>query len=134
MHRPQFFTWTTHTAEATTLLEATRLQKLYTYMCNIVTEFYLYSIVYIYLINSRLDVTHSVRHHFLTATSSWCQRVVRISRNRENLTAIKSTTTTTMTIDLILYHGVRLEAFREDLLSIQTSSETISYDHSILEM
>ena len=64
MHRPQFFTWTTHTAETTTLLEATRLQKLYTYMCNIVTEFYLYSIVYIYLINSRLDVTHSVRHHF----------------------------------------------------------------------
>ena len=66
MHRPQFFTWTTHTAETTTLLEATRLQKLYTYMCNIVTEFYLYSIVYIYLINSRLDVTHSVRHHFRT--------------------------------------------------------------------
>ena len=70
MHRPQLITWTTHTAEATTLLEATRLQKLYTYMCNIVTElvteFYLYSIVYIYLINSRLDVTHSVRHHFRT--------------------------------------------------------------------
>ena len=61
MHRPQFFTWTTHTAENTTLL-----QKLYTYMCNIVTEFYLYSIVYIYLINSRLDVTHSVHHHFRT--------------------------------------------------------------------
>ena len=106
MHRPQFFTWTTHTAETTTLLEATRLQKLYTYMCNIVTEFYLYSIVYIYLINSRLDV--SVRHHFRTIqTLSWCQRVVRISRNRENLTAIESTTTT-MTTDLILYHGVRL--------------------------
>ena len=106
MHRPQFFTWTTHTAEATTLPEATRLQKLYTYMCNIVTEFYLYSIVYIYLINSRLDVTFSVRHHFCTIqTLSWCQRVVRISRNRENLTAIESTTTTT---DLILYHGVRL--------------------------
>ena len=33
-------------------------------MCNIVTEFYLYSIVYIYLINSRLDVTTSVCHHF----------------------------------------------------------------------
>ena len=66
MHTHQFFTWTTHTAETTTLLEATRLQKLYTYMCNIVTEFYLYSIVYIYLINSRLDVTHSVRHHFCT--------------------------------------------------------------------
>ena len=33
-------------------------------MCNIVTKFYLYSIVYIYLINSRLDVTTSVRHHF----------------------------------------------------------------------
>ena len=61
MHRPQFFTWTTHTAENTTLLD---YKKLYTYMCNIVTEFYLYSIVYIYLINSRLDVTHSVRHHF----------------------------------------------------------------------
>ena len=111
MHRPQFFTWTTHTAETTTLLD---YKKLYTYMCNIVTElateFYLYSIVYIYLINSRLDVTHSVRHHFHTIqTLSWCQRVVRISRNRENLTAIESTTTTTtMTIDLILYHGVRL--------------------------
>ena len=108
MHKHQFFTWTTHTAQATTLLEATRLQKLYTYMCNIVTEFYLYSIVYIYLINSRLDVTFSVHHHFrLTQTLSWCQRVVRISRNRENLTVIESTTTTT-TIDLILYHGVRL--------------------------
>ena len=34
--------------------------------------------------------------------------VVRISRNRENLTAIESTTTTTTTTDLILYHGVRL--------------------------
>ena len=56
MHRPQFFTWTTHTAENTTLLD---YKKLYTYMCNIVTEFYLYSIVYIYLINSRLDV-HTV--------------------------------------------------------------------------
>ena len=33
--------------------------------------------------------------------------VVRISRNRENLTVIESTTTTTTT-DLILYHGVRL--------------------------
>ena len=34
--------------------------------------------------------------------------MVRISRNRENLTAIESTTTTTMTTNLILYHGVRL--------------------------
>ena len=97
MHRPQLITWTTHTAEATTLLEATRLQEAllytalhYTYMCNIVTEFYLYSIVYIYLINSRLDVTSSVRHHFRTATLSWCQKVVRFSRNRrENLTVIE---------------------------------------------
>ena len=104
MHRPQSITWTTHTEESTTLLEATRLQEAllytalhYTYMCNIVTEFYLYSIVYIYLINSRLDVTSSVRHHFRTATLSWCQRVVRICRNRENLTVIESTTTTTMT-------------------------------------
>ena len=39
-------------------------------MCNIVTEFYLHSIVYIYLINSRLDVTTSVRHHFRTRTLS----------------------------------------------------------------
>ena len=77
MHRPQLITWTTHTEESTTLLEATRLQEVllyttlhYTYMCNIVTEFYLYSIVYIYLINSRLDVTTSVRHHFRTATLS----------------------------------------------------------------
>ena len=77
MHRPHLITWTTHTAEATTLLEATRLQEAlfytalhYTYMCNIVTEFYLYSIVYIYLINSRLDVTSSVCHHFRTATLS----------------------------------------------------------------
>ena len=73
MHRLQLITWTTHTEESTTLLEATRLQEAllytalrYTYMCNIVTEFYLYSIVYIYLINSRLDVTTSVRHHFHT--------------------------------------------------------------------
>ena len=35
-------------------------------MCNIVTEFYLYSIVYTYLINSRLDVIYSVHHHFRT--------------------------------------------------------------------
>ena len=61
MHTHQFFTWTTHTAENTTLLD---YKKLYTYMFNIVTGFYLYSIVYIYLINSRLDVTFSVRHHF----------------------------------------------------------------------
>ena len=89
MHRPQLITWTTHTAETTTLLEATRLQKLYTCMCNIVTElvteFYLYSIVYIYLINSRLDVTHSVRHHFRTATLSWCQTS---GKSREEFTVI----------------------------------------------
>ena len=73
MHRPHSITWTTHTEESTTLLEATRLQEAllytalhYTYMCNIVTEFYLYSKVYIYLINSRLDVTSSVHHHFRT--------------------------------------------------------------------
>ena len=134
MHRPQFFTWTTHTAENTTLLD---YKKLYTYMCNIVTEFYLYSIVYIYLINSRLDVTHSVRHHFRTIqTLSWCQKVVRISRHRENLTVIKSTTTTTTMVNSgrnLHTHTAFQEAFREDFLSIQTSSETISYDHSILE-
>ena len=64
MHRPQLVTWTTHTAENKTLLD---YRKLYTYICNIVTEFYLYNIVYIYLINSRLDVTFSVHHHFRIA-------------------------------------------------------------------
>ena len=96
MHRPHSITWTTHTEESTTLLEATRLQEAllytalhYTYMCNIVTEFYLYSIVYIYLINSRLDVTSSVRHHFRTIrTLSWCQ----ISgKSREEFTVIELT-------------------------------------------
>ena len=98
MHRPQFFTWTTHTAENTTLLD---YKKLYTYMCNIVTEFYLYSIVYIYLINSRLDVTHSVRHHFRTATLSWCQTS---GKSREEFTVIELTHT----------HTAFQEAFRED--------------------
>ena len=124
-------------------------------MCNIVTEFYLYSIVYIYLINSRLDVTHSVHHHFrTTATLSWCQRVVRISRNRENATTIESTTTTTMTyrsdtLSWCQISGKNSRNRRENLtvikltqhfkrlfertLNIQTSSETIRYDHSILE-
>ena len=48
-------------------------------MCNIVTEFYLYSIVYIYLINSRLDVTYSVRHHFRTL------QTLSINKNRTTL-------------------------------------------------
>ena len=123
-------------------------------MCNIVTEFYLYSIVYIDLINSRLDVTFSVHHHFHTATLSWCQRVVGFSRNWENLTAIEFTTTTTMTnrsdtlswcqtsgksreeftvIKLTHTHSIS-RGFSRGLLNIQTSSETIRYDHSILEM
>ena len=52
----------------------------------------MYSIVYIYLINSRLDVTTSVRHHFRTATLSWCQISGKNSRNRrENLTVIELT-------------------------------------------
>ena len=125
MHTHQFFTWTTHTAETTTLLD---YQKLYTYMCNIVTElvteFYLYSIVYIYLINSRLDVTHSVHHHFCTIqTLSWCQISGENSRNtRENLTVIELT------------HTQHFKRLFERTLNIQTSSETICYDHSILEM
>ena len=48
-------------------------------MCNIVTEFYLYSIVYIYLINSRLDVTFSVRHHFHMKLYHGVRLVVRFS-------------------------------------------------------
>ena len=147
MHRPHSITWTTHTEESTTLLEATRLQEAllytalhYTYMCNIVTEFYLYSIVYIYLINSRLNVTHSVRHHFRTATLSWCQISGKNSRNRrENLTVIELTRNNNnnnnnnagkFKEEFIAFQ----EAFREDFVNIQTSSETISYNHSILEM
>ena len=61
-------------------------------MCNIVTEFYLYSIVYIYLIKSRLDVTNSVRHHFRIKLYHGVRLVVRFSRNRrENLTVIELT-------------------------------------------
>ena len=84
MHTYQFFTWTTHTAENTTLLD---YKKLYTYMCNIVTEFYLYSIVYIYLINSRLDVTFSVRHHFRIANfiSSFHQIKVNFPQQINNV-------------------------------------------------
>ena len=88
-------------------------------MCNIVTEFYLYSIVYIYLINSRLDVTHSVRHHFRTIqTLSWCQTS---GKSREEFTVIELT------------HTQHLKRLFERTLNIQTSSETIRYDHSILE-
>ena len=116
MHTHQFFTWTTHTAENTTLLD---YKKLYTYMCNIVTEFYLYSIVYIYLINSRLDVTFSVRHHFRTIqTLSWCQTS---GKSREEFTVIELT------------HTQHFKRLFERTLNIQTSSETVRYDHSILE-
>ena len=121
MHTHQFFPWTTHTAETTTLLDH---KKLYTHMCNIVTElvteFYLYSIVYIYLINSRLDVTYSVRHHFRTIqTLSWCQ----ISgKSREEFTVIELT------------HTQHFKRLCKKTLNIQTSSETIRYNHSILEM
>ena len=59
-------------------------------MCNIVTElvteFYLYSIVYIYLINSRLDVTYSVRHHFrmqLYQSLDLKLRIEHVVRNSE---------------------------------------------------
>ena len=123
-------------------------------MCNIVTEFYLYSIVYIYLINSRLDVTHSVPHHFRTIqTLSWCQRVVGFSRNWENLTVIKFTANNNNdnrsdTLSWCQTSGKSREEFTviglthtqhfkrlfERTLNIQTSSETIRYDHSILEM
>ena len=116
--------------------------------------FSLYSIVYIYLINSRLDVTPSVRHHFRTRTLSWCQ----ISgKSRKAFTVIKltrkTTTTTTTPINsrrnlqwlnlgkfkeeftvIEHTHTAFQEAFREDFVNIQTSSETISYNHSILEM
>ena len=109
-------------------------------MCNIVTEFYLYSIVYIYLINSRLDVTSSVHHHFRTATLSWCQISGKNSRNRrENLTVIELTCNNNnagkfkeeFTVIELTQHFKRLF---ERTLNIQTSSDTISYDHSILEM
>ena len=88
-------------------------------MCNIVTEFYLYSIVYIYLINSRLDVTYSVHHHFRIELYHGVRLVVK---SREEFTVIELTDT---------QHFKRL--FKRTL-NIQTSSETICYDHSILEM
>ena len=89
MHRPQSVTWTTHTTETTTLQD---YRKLYTYMCNIVREFYLYSIVYIYLINSRLDVTFSVHHHFRMKLYHGVRLVVRFSLRilqRSELTAFQ---------------------------------------------
>ena len=61
-------------------------------MCNIVTEFYLYSIVYIYLIKSRLDVTFSVRHHFRIKLYHGVRLVVRFSLRilqRSELTAFQ---------------------------------------------
>ena len=123
MQRPQLITWMTHTEESTTLLEATRLPEAllytvlhYTYMCNIVTEFYLYSIVYIYLINSRLDVTPSVRHHFCTIqTLSWCQISGKNSRNRrENLTVIELTHNNNNASKFKEEFIAFQEAFRED--------------------
>ena len=64
--------------------------------------------------------------------------VVRFSRNRrENLTVIELTHNNNnnnknagkFKEEFIAFQ----EAFREDFVNIQTSSETISYDHSILE-
>ena len=86
-------------------------------MCNIVTEFYLYSIVYIYLINSRLDVTTSVRDHFrTTATLSWCQISGKNSRNRrENLTVIELTHNNNNNAGKFKEEFIAFqEAFRED--------------------
>ena len=120
MHTHQFFTWTTHTAEDTTLSD---YKKLYTYVqhCNRTCNRILlvqYSI-YIFPINSRLDVTHSVRHHFRTIqTLSWCQTS---GKSREEFTVIKLT------------HTQHFKRLFERTLNIQTSSETIRYDHSILE-
>ena len=99
MHTHQFFTWNldnTHCREH----NSTRLPKLYTYMCNIVTEFYLYSIVYIYLINSRLDVTYSVRHHFRIANfinlPTRQQDINRVKHTRgANFTKLHRETSTT---------------------------------------
>ena len=58
---------------------------------------------------------------FVSQTLSWCQISGKNSRNRrENLTVIELT-----------QHFKRLF---ERTLNIQTSPETIHYDHSILEM
>ena len=101
-------------------------------MCNIVTEFYLYSIVYIYLINSRLDVTSSVCHHFRTTrTLSWCQISGKIQGGiYSDRTHTHNNNAGKFKEEFIAFQ----EAFREDFVNIQTSSETISYNHSILEM
>ena len=117
MHTHQFFTWTTHTAENTTLLD---YKKLYTYVqhCNRTCNRILLVQYSIHIFNnSRLDVTHSVHHHFRIELYHGVRIVVK---SREEFTVIKLT-----------QHFKRLF---ERTLNIQTSSETICYDHSILEM
>ena len=108
---------------------------------------------------------------FVQQTLSWCQRVVRISRNRENLTVIELTHNNNnndnrsdtlswcqisgknsrnrrenLTVIKLMHNNNNnaskfkeefiafQEAFQEDFVNIQTSSETISYNHNILEM
>ena len=107
-------------------------------MCNIVTEFYLYSIVYIYLINSRLDVTTSVRHHFRTTYKLYhgVRLVVRIPETEGKILQWSSSHANNNNNNAGKFKEEFIafqEAFREDFVNIQTSSETISYNHSILE-
>ena len=67
----------------------------------------MYSIVYIYLINSRLDVTTSVHHHFhTTRTLSWCQISGKF---REEFTVIELTHT----------HNNNAGKFKEEFIAFQ---------------
>ena len=72
-------------------------------------------LVQLRIINSRLDVTSSVRHHFRTATLSWCQNSGKNSRNRrENLTVIELTHNNNNAGKFKEEFTAFQEAFRED--------------------
>ena len=83
---------------------------------------------------------HTVFIIILYRTLSWCQRVVRISRNRENLTAIELHNKiqegiySDQTPQQQRQHTQHFKRLLKSTLNIQTSSETICCDHSILEM
>ena len=74
---------------------------------------------------------------FSYQTLSWCQISGKNSRNRrENLTVIELTCNNNNNNNAGKFKEEFIafqEAFREDFVNIQTSSETISYNHSILE-
>ena len=87
---PQFTTWTTHFTDAGTLqFSPSRSPARHV---QLVTELYLYRLCIFNKIEvSRLDsrLSSFVIISSYIHTLSWCQRVVRSSRNWEHLTAIQ---------------------------------------------